>query len=195
MDGRKKAYSDVTVDFGDVPPTHPYYKQISWGADRGIANGYKETNTFGVNGPCTRGHFVMFLWKYAGKPAPKSMVQAFQDVPKAHPYFKAVQWAYGKGITKGTSPTTFGVNNPCTRAQAMTFLWRFKGQPTPKGSKYTFKDNPLPNATQQKAILWGAEKGITGGTKNADGSRSFRPFDTCTRGHIMHFLYKMNNLK
>ncbi len=195
-DGGYRDTCKITVEFGDVPPGHTRYTAVSWGANKGITNGYKATNTFGVDDPCTRGHFVMFLWKYAGKPAPKETKKPyFTDVPASHSFFKAVQWAYEKGITKGVSKTEFGVNQSCTRAQAMTFLWRFKGQPAPKSSTYTFKDSPLPNATQQKAILWGAEKGITGGTKNADGTKSFRPFDTCSRGHIMHFLYKMNNLK
>ena len=138
----------------------------------------------------------MFLWKYAEKPEPKQQSTAyFTDVPVGNTYFKAVQWAYEKGSTKGVSATQFGLNQVCTRAQAMTFLWRYKGKPAPKGTKYPFKDSPMPNATQQKAIMWGAEQKITGGTNNGDGTRSFRPFDTCNRGHIMHFLYKMDKLK
>ncbi len=196
MDGKKTASCTVKVEFGDVPPGHTRYTAVSWGADRRITNGYKATNTFGVNDPCTRGHFVMFLWKYAGKPEPKQQSAAyFTDVPVGNTYFKAVQWAYEKGITKGVSATQFGLNQVCTRAQAMTFLWRYKGQPAPKGSVYPFKDNPKPNATQQKAIMWGSEQKITGGTDNGDGTRSFRPSDTNNRGHIMHFLYTMNTLK
>ncbi len=196
MDGKKSASCTVKVEFGDVPPGHARYTVVSWGADKKITNGYKATNTFGVDDPCTRGHFVMFLWKYDGKPAPKQQSAAyFTDVPVGNTYFKPVQWAYEKGITKGVSASEFGLNQPCTRAQAMTFLWRFKGKPAPKGGSYPFVDDPLPNATQQKAIMWGAEQKITGGTDNGNGTKSFRPFDTCNRGHIMHFLYKMDKLK
>ena len=195
-DGSSKATCQVNVWFGDVPPGHVRFAPVTWGADKKITNGYKDTNTFGVDNPCTRGHFVMFLWKYAGKPAPKQVSKAyFKDVPVGHTYFKPVQWAYEKGITKGVSATEFGVNQACTRAQAMTFLWRYKGQPAPKGKTYPFVDSSLPNATQQKAIMWGAEQKITGGTDNGNGTKSFRPFDTCSRGHIMHFLYKMDRLK
>ena len=137
----------------------------------------------------------MLFWKMAGKPAPKSLTPVFTDVPKTHTFFKAVQWAYGAGITKGVSKTEFGVNQTCTRGQAMTFLWRYKGQPKPKNSKYTFKDSPLPNATQQKAIMWGSGAGITGGTTLSNGDKIFRPNDKCTRGDIMHFLYKLSKIK
>ena len=195
-DGRLTASCRVTVEFGDVMPGHVRYPAVSWGAGKGITNGYKATNMFGVDDPCTRGHFVMFLWKLAGRPAARQLKKPyFTDVPASHTFFRAVQWAYEKGITKGVSKTVFGVNNPCTRGQAMTFLWRYKGRPKPKSGVYTFKDSPLPNATQRKAIMWGAENRITGGYKNADGTRSFRPGETCTRGHVMHFLYKMDLLK
>ncbi len=192
-DGQKTAECAVTVEFGDVMPGHVRYKVVSWGADNKIANGYKATNLFGVDDSCTRGQFVMLLWKLAGKPAPKSLTPAFQDVSTDNTFFRAVQWAYGEGITKGVTKTLFGVNQYCTRAQAMTFLWRYNGCPK-SNSTYTFNDDPLPNATQQKAIMWGAKNGITGGTRNADGTKSFRPKDPCTRGHIMHFLYKMSLL-
>ena len=190
-----KATCAVKVDFLDVPNTHTYYNAVCWGADKGITSGYRETGTFGVNDNCTRGQFMMFLWRAAGKPAPKVTNKAyFDDVPKTHTFFKAVQWAYEKEITKGKSSTLFGVNDTCTRGEAMVFLWRSKGKPAPKaGVSVKFTDMPS-NATFQKAIKWGASYKITNGYDNGNGTRRFEPDAYCTRGHIMFFLYKARNL-
>ena len=194
-DGGFKKTCTVTVDFGDVMSGHPYYQAVGWGADKKITNGYKETNTFGVNDPCTRGHIVMFLWKAAGKPAPKSMQQAFSDVGSSHPFFKAVQWAYGSGITKGVTADLFGVNQPCTRGQAMVFLWRYMGKPNTVTADYPliFSDKEALSNTFQKAILWGSVNQITKGSDDGSGGKKFRPNDTCTRGHVMMFLYRLMN--
>ena len=173
--------------FSDVQdPSHPYYKAIYWAAEAGITKGYSD-GTFGINRACTRSEAVMFLWRLAGKPAPVDALSSpFKDVPKSHAHYKAILWAAQKGITKGYSDGTFGINKTCTRGQIMTFIWRFKGQPAPKAAaKSPFSDVPK-NHAYYKAILWGSQNKITNGF--SDGT--FGINKNCTRGQIVTFLYR-----
>ena len=133
---------------------------------------------------------MMFLWRIAGQPAPKSQAKSpFSDIKPSHPHYKAVLWAYQKGIAKGYPNGTYGVDIPCTRGQIATFIWRYKGSPAPKTTKSPFKDK-ITNA-YLKAVLWAAEKGITKGYSD----KTFRDTEKCTRGQIVTFLYRLNNLK
>lgn len=108
----------------------------------------------------------------------------FVDVPAGSYYEDAVVWAVEKGITSGTSATTFSPNGVCTRAQAVTFLWRAAGSPAPK-SMNSFADVPS-DAYYAKAVAWAVENGITSGT----GGGKFSPDATCTRAQIVTFLYR-----
>mgnify|MGYP002541441598 CR=1 FL=1 len=108
----------------------------------------------------------------------------FIDVPAGSYYEDAVIWAVDKGITGGTSATTFSPNGVCTRAQAVTFLWRAAGSPAPK-SMNSFADVPA-DAYYAKAVAWAVENGITSGT----GGGKFSPDATCTRAQIVTFLYR-----
>ena len=189
--------SSQTKQFTDVQdPTHPYYTAIYWAAREGITGGYKD-GSFGINTPCTRGHAVMFLWRLAGSPAPGSTggKTPFPDVPKTHPYYKAVLWAQGEGITKGytTGPNKgkFGIDDTCTRGQIMSFIWRFKKMPDPNPvSKSPFSDVPT-NHAYYKAILWGSQNGITKGYTSGVNKGKFGINDSCTRGQIVKFLYNI----
>jgi hypothetical protein len=174
--------------FKDVrDPSNPYYKAIYWAADKGITKGYSD-GTFGINKACTRSEAVMFIWRLAGKPAPKSASKSpFSDVPTSHAHYKAILWAAQKGITTGYSDGKFRPSQTCTRGQIMTFIWRYKGKPAPKTvSKSPFKDVPKTH-TYYKAILWGSQKGITKGFD--DGT--FGINKDCTRGQIVTFLYRI----
>ena len=111
--------------FPDVPESNGFYKAILWASGNGIAAGYSN-GKFGPSDNCTRGQIVMFLWRYAGKPA-ASTTQKFTDVPKSSGFFTAVQWASDQGITDGYKDKTFGVNKYCTRGQCVTFLYRMMG--------------------------------------------------------------------
>ena len=180
--------ASATAGFSDVQdPSHPYYKAIYWAADAGITKGYPD-GTFGINRACTRSEAVMFLWRMAGNPTPKEALSSpFKDVPKSHAHYKAILWASQKGITKGYSDGTFGINQTCTRGQIMTFIWRFKGQPAPKAVvKSPFSDVPK-NHAYYKAILWGSQAGVTNGY--SDGT--FGINKDCTRGQIVTFLYRI----
>ena len=86
---------------------------------------------------------MTFLWRLAGSPAPTQTETGFDDVPAAAWYAEAVRWAAEHEITAGTSPTTFSPALPCTRAQAVTFLWKAQGAPEPQTAENPFTDvNP-----------------------------------------------------
>lgn len=109
----------------------------------------------------------------------------FRDVAQNAYYYDAVQWAVEKGITEGTSATTFSPDASCTRAQMVTFLWRAAGSPAPKSAANPFKDVSA-NDYYYSAVLWAVENGITSGT----GADTFSPGATVTRGQTVTFLYR-----
>ena len=109
----------------------------------------------------------------------------FLDVPAGAYYEDAVVWAVVKGVTSGTNATTFDPNGTCTRAQAVTFLWRAAGSPTPKTKLMPFPDVPV-GSYYWNAVLWAIEQGITEGTSYL----TFSPNDSCTRAQIVTFLWR-----
>ena len=111
----------------------------------------------------------------------------FTDVPEGSYYEDAVIWAVDKGITGGTSATTFTPDGICTRAQAVTFLWRAAGSPAPKSSAMPFTDVKA-GSYYYDAVLWAVEQGITKGTSDT----MFSPDATCTRAQIVTFLWRAN---
>lgn len=113
------------------------------------------------------------------------ILMSFDDVPTGAWYSDAVAWAVENEITSGMSKTVFAPGNPCTRAQAVTFLWRAAGRPQSGGSENPFKD-VFPGDYYYEAVLWAVEQGITTGL-SAD---SFGPGSTCTRGQIVTFLWR-----
>ena len=110
----------------------------------------------------------------------------FADVPSGSYYEDAVSWAAANGITAGTDAAHFSPDSVCTRAQAVTFLYRAAGSPAPKTSGMPFKDVPT-GSYYYDAVLWAVENGITKGT----GEAAFSPDETCTRAQIVSFLYRM----
>ena len=111
----------------------------------------------------------------------------FIDVPAGSYYEDAVVWAVEKGITSGTSAVTFDPNGNCTRAQAVTFLWRAAGSPAPKTKVMPFTDVPS-GSYYYDAVLWAMEQGITKGTSDT----AFSPNTSCTRAQIVTFLWRAN---
>ena len=110
----------------------------------------------------------------------------FTDMPALDNWaHKPIDWAIVNGITAGTSDTTFGPDEGCTRAQVVTFLWRAAKQPEPKTTSNPFTDVKEGDYFY-KAVLWAVENGITKGTSDTE----FSPADTCTRGQIVTFLYR-----
>ena len=110
---------------------------------------------------------------------------SFTDVADKAYYRDAVEWAVENGITKGTTATTFSPNATCTRAQAVTFLWRAAGSPEPKTSTMPFTDVNA-GSYYYDAVLWAVENGITEGTSDT----TFSPNATCTRAQIVAFLWR-----
>ena len=108
----------------------------------------------------------------------------FADVSTDAYYYEAVKWAAKKGITGGIGNGLFGPNQPCTRAQIVTFLWRAAGSPEPK-SMSSFSDVSA-DSYYAKAVAWAVENGITTGT----GDGKFSPDATCTRAQSVTFLYR-----
>ncbi|MBR3153606.1 MAG: S-layer homology domain-containing protein [Lachnospiraceae bacterium] len=117
------------------------------------------------------------------------MIGGFTDVQDpSHAFFKEIYWAADLGITKGYSDGTFGINRSCTRGEAIMFLWRLAGKPSPRWAKSKFSDVSKSNPFY-KAILWAEQKGITKGF--ADGT--FGINKPCTRGQIMTFIWRCKN--
>lgn len=112
---------------------------------------------------------------------------SFTDVSKTDYFYDAVLWAVENGITTGTSRTRFSPYATCTRAQAVTFLWRASGSPTPKNSRMPFTD-VSPSAYYYDAVLWALEEGITIGTSSA----TFSPDAVIDRAQAVTFLYRAN---
>ena len=168
--------------FVDVAEGSYYEEAIDWAVEKGITNGVS-SNMFAPNDPCTRAQIVTFLWRAAGSPAPKSM-SSFTDVPADAFYAKAVAWAVENGITSGTGESKFSPNSTCTRAQAVTFLYRASGSPAVSG-KAEFSDVST-TAFYADAVAWAAKKGITTGI----GGGLFGSDNDCTRGQIVTFLWR-----
>lgn len=112
----------------------------------------------------------------------------FVDVPEGSYYEEAVDWAVEKGITTGTGNNYFTPDGICIRAQAVTFLWRVAGSPTPKTEAMPFED-VLDGSYYYEAVLWAVENGITVGTS----ATTFSPELTCSRAHIVTFLWRAAN--
>ena len=148
----------------------------------------------------SKGNDIKLTGKGSGKytftmPSGKATVEAsftpaksenpFTDVPSGAYYEDAVAWAVNNGITGGTSATTFAPNGVCTRAQAVTFLWRAAGSPAPKSTAMAFTDVPA-GSYYYDAVLWAIENGVTKGTSDT----TFSPNANCSRGQIVTFLWR-----
>ena len=174
--------------FDDVQdPSKFYYDPVYWAVahDPQITNGTSET-TFSPNKTCTRAQVVTFLWRAAGEPEPVSTDCPFTDVKTDGFYYKAMLWAVENGITNGTTATTFGPGKACTRAQVVTFLYRFAGEPEPVSTDCPFTDVKTDGFYYQ-AMLWAVENEITNGTS----ATTFSPGKACTRGQVVTFLYRL----
>jgi len=113
----------------------------------------------------------------------------FTDVHKRSYYYDAVNWAVTEGITNGVTATTFVPDMSCTRAQAVTFLWRAAGSPKPNSTEMPFTDVAA-NSYYYDAVLWAVENGITIGTSTT----TFTPNAQCTRGQIVTFLWRSTGM-
>ena len=179
-----------TMNFIDVKTTDYFYNSVKWAVGKNITNGTSST-TFSPYKSCTRAEIVTFLWRAAGSPEPTTTRNPFRDVNAVthSSYYKAILWASQKGITSGTSTTAFSPDQVCTRAQIVTFLYRYAGQPSGYYSN-PFKDvGATSEASYYNAVLWAVGKGITTGTS----ATTFSPYASCNRAEAVTFLYRYTN--
>ena len=181
----KEEFPDFPNPFSDIAPSDFCCDAVMWAVAKDITNGIGNY-TFAPNQPCTRAQIVTFLWRAAGSPAPKS-ASNFTDVPADAYYAKAVAWAVENGITGGTGDGKFSPDATCTRAQAVTFLYRASGSPAVSGNA-AFTDVAA-DAYYAAAVTWAEKNGITGGI----GGGRFGSDQSCTRGQIVTFLYRARN--
>lgn len=174
--------SSAQGHFSDVPADAYYLNAVTWAVENGVTSG-TGNGRFSPNDLCTRAQIVTFLCRAAGSPAADASSQ-FSDVPAGSYFENAVQWAVSQGITMGTGGGTFSPNQPCTRAQAVTFLYRANGSPNVTGG-VRFADVPE-NAYYASAVQWAAANGITNGVN----AQMFSPDAPCTRAQIVTFLFR-----
>ena len=170
-----------TSPFADVSTDAYYYEAVKWAAENSITGGIGN-GLFGPELTCSRGQIVTFLWRAAGSPEPTAL-STFTDVAADAYYAKAVAWAVENGVTTGTGDGKFSPDAPCTRGQAVTFLWRALGQLT--GDTASFADVPADSYFAQ-AVAWAAQSGVTTGV----GNNLFAPGGDCTRAQIVTFLWR-----
>ena len=191
IDAEGKPVERVTISkaefdfrFTDVEPYAWYYQPACWAVYYCVANGTDATH-FSPNNPCTRAQAMTFLWRASGSPAPKNTDCAFVDVASDAWYRSAVLWAVEAGITNGTDATHFSPNDPCTRAQAVTFLWRaLSSQPDPDELHDIPFHDVKPTDYFAAAACWGDRTGIVKGT----GAGVFSPKEICSRAMLVAFL-------
>ena len=179
--------AEAVPEFDDVKPGAFYFDAVQWAVENGITNGTGK-NTFSPNDVCSRYQIVMFLWRAAGQPEAKAAV-SFADVKPGDIFYEAVQWAVERGITKGTSSTSFSTFAPCTRGQIVTFLYRSAGSPKVSGA-CNFSDVSSGSFCHD-AVIWASSEGITNGTS----AGRFSPNEGCTRAQVVTFLYRASGGK
>ena len=176
--------------FYDVNGSDWFYSAVMWAFYNNpiVTTGVDATH-FAPSDPCTRAQVVTFLWRAAGRPEPAGSGKTFSDVPNTNqyaPYYKAIQWAVENGITKGTgNGSTFSPNATVTRAEFVTFLWRYAGEPAPKNLSTSFNDVDA-NQFYYKAVLWAAENSVTTGVDTTH----FAPGAFCKRSEVVMFLFR-----
>lgn len=169
--------------FVDVKKGAYYYDAVLWAVEQKITSGTSAT-TFSPDASCTRAQMVTFLWRAAGSPKVENGKNPFTDVQADAYYYDAVLWAVEKGVTSGTSATTFSPDATVTRGQTVTFLYRNAGSPEVSGTM-PFTDVEV-DAYYAKAVQWAVQQKITTGTSET----TFSPMSDCTRGQIVTFLYR-----
>ncbi len=173
------AASSSGSPFTDVSRSDYFYEPVRWAVDRGVTSGVTPTR-FGPEEQCQRGQIITFLWRAMGSPEPSEGAEPPADVSAEAYYRKAVLWAYEQGVAEGER---FSPAAPCTRAQAVEFIWRSSGAPAAEPSRFRDVD---PEAGYAQAAAWAAAQGIVAGT----GPDLFSPDMTCTRGQIMTMLWR-----
>lgn len=158
------------IPYTDVAEDAPYYDAVVWAYQNGIAT---DGETFGPADACSRGQVITFLWRAMGSPEPWIMENPFDDASPDDWYYKPALWAYQHNIA---TSTTVNPGNPCTSAEALTFLWRAEGKPdklNTLASSDTYYGQP---------VAWADKNGLFAGVE-------FDPAAPCTRADLMTYLH------
>ena len=166
--------SGTVIDLLSCKPTRDSFAFAGWYADKTLT---KAVTSVELKADTT----VYAKWNW---------VNPFTDVKEGDYFYDAVKWAAGSGVTGGVTPTGFAPDMTCTRAQAVTFLWRAAGSPAPKTTVMPFTDVPK-DSYYYSAVLWAVESGIAKGTSDT----TFSPDLDCSRAQIMTFLWRSNGSK
>jgi len=189
--------TNLTVSFTDTAdPSAYYFDAVMWAYENGITVGHGGYGKFSPNVSCTREQIVTFLWRCMAQPEPVTSVM-FTDVAQDAWYYKPIAWAYQNGITTGLNDGTgrFGIGQPCTREQCVTFMYRL----------FSLFDKDFTNIRRHKmftdvaqdkyyfeAISWAYDKEITTGLNNGTGK--FGVGQACTRAMIVTFLHRSTKI-
>ena len=192
--------------FSDVSRDAYYYEPVLWAVEKQITNGVTATQ-FSPGATCTRGEIITFLWRAMGQPEPEGSASPFADVAESDFYYKPVLWAYEQGMAAGAN---FSPKSPCTRSEAVSFLWHSAGRPEassvtgchrkdtasdrvqgdlggrPEASSVTGFADVGSSASYAQAVSWAVSNNIVNGTSDV----AFSPSDTCTRGQIVALLWR-----
>ena len=166
--------------FQDVPANSYFYNATCWANKCGVL---PTAQFFNPNQACTRADMITFLWRAAGSPQSKLTYMPFSDVSEKAVCYEAVKWALEKGITKGTNNLMFRPYETVTRAEVITFLYRYAGVTTTAANPYT---DVAEGDWFFDAVRWADSQKITNGTNNL----MFRPYDECTRAQVLTFLHR-----
>ncbi len=185
-----EADAGISVDycaFEDVSDSAYYYDAVTWAGLEEISVGTSSiTSTFSPATGCTRAQIITLLWRAAGEPEATTITESkFTDVDSNAYYYSAVLWAEETGVTLGTSETTFSPSDVCTRAQIVTMLYRYAGEPAAETDSSNFEDVNS-SAFYYDAMQWAVENYITYGTS----ATTFTPSRTCQRAEAITFLYR-----
>ena len=173
--------------FSDVRTSDYFADSVLWAVQNRITSG-TSGSAFSPYQPCTRAQVVTFLWRAAGSPSGYgSGSNTFRDVARGSYYDSAVAWAVSRRITNGTDSRHFSPDAICTRADAVTFLWRYSGSPFTFTTS-RFRDVPSGSYYAQ-AVAWAVNNGISTGT----GTNTFSPDAACTRAEFVTFLYRLKH--
>ena len=183
-----KSYgTSSAVSFSDVPSNAYYAEGVAWAVAKQITDGVGD-GRFEPNADCSRAQIVTFLWRAAGSPV-VNYAMSFSDVAEGKWYSEAVRWAASEGITVGMSNGTFGLNDPCTRAQVVAFLYRYAqkaGMDVSVGEDtniLSYNDALTVQAWAIPAFQWACGAGVVQGSGGA-----LMPGNFCTRGQIVTML-------
>ncbi len=166
--------------FTDVVAGSYYEDAVVWALEAGVTTGMTAT-TFAPADSCTRGQVVTFLWRACGEPTPAITENPFTDVDASSPYYTAILWAVGEGITAGTTETTFEPSSKCTTGQVLTFLYRANGTPEAGESDWATQ---YPDRYFTDALAWAGNTGLL-----AAVTETVNPDGNSPRAYIVTYLY------